>query len=147
MYLQSGSLATTFSDMSEGSLAPIALTALTLRTYSLSGTMPSSALYFKSLIGREFTLIHFSVPASQSSMLYPMIGLPPFFSGGFQAIEMCFRLASVTCKSRGGEGAPARMGERKECYKTVWHSCSMKKVHSRLQLPECLSYHGTSHAC
>lgn len=104
--LQSGSLAKTFSEISDGSLAPIALTALTRRIYSLSGIIPSSALYFRSLIGRELILIHFSVPAGHASTWYPMIGLPPFFSGGFQAMEMWFLLASVTCSSRGGDGGP-----------------------------------------
>lgn len=109
LFLQSGSLATTFSEMSDGSLAPTALTALTLSTYSLSGTTPSSTLHFRSLIGRELIRIHFSVPASHISTLYPIIGLTPFFSGGFQAMQMWFRPASVTCKSWGGEGGPAEM--------------------------------------
>lgn len=108
VFLQSGSLATTFSEISDGSLTPMALTALTLRTYSLSGTTPSSTLNFKSFIGRELTLIHFSVPTGHISTWYPIIGLPPFFSGGFQAMSMCFLPASVTCRSRGGEGGPEK---------------------------------------
>lgn len=65
---QSDSLAKTFSEMSEGSLMPTELMALTLKIYSFSGTTPSSTRYFSSFTGRELTLIHFSVPASHISM-------------------------------------------------------------------------------
>lgn len=67
-FLQSESLAKTFSEMSDGSLSPTAFTALTLRMYSFSGTTPSSTRYFRSFTGRELTLIHFPVPASHISM-------------------------------------------------------------------------------
>lgn len=105
-FLQSESLAKTFSEMSDGSLSPIALTALTLRMYSFSGVTPSSTRYLSSFTGREFTLIHFSVPASHISMWYPLTGAPPSVCGGFQAIARKSRLAPVTCNSMGGDGMP-----------------------------------------
>lgn len=104
---QSDSLAKTFSEMSEGSLTPTALMALTRRMYSFSGTMPSSTRYLSSLTGRELTLIHFSVPARHISTWYPVTGQPPSLCGGFQAIDRKSRLAPVTCSSTGGDGMPA----------------------------------------
>lgn len=108
--LQSESLAKTFSEMSEGSLTPTELMALTLRMYSFSGMIPSSTRYFSSFTGRELTLIHFSVPASHISMWYPLMGQPPSCCGGFQEIDRKSLLAPVTCSSMGGDGTPVEGG-------------------------------------
>lgn len=100
------SLATTFSEISRWLTDSNSIDSSPLSTYSLSGTTPSSTLNFKSFIGARINSHPFLSAYWTHFNMVSHNRTSPFFSGGFQAMAMCFLPASVTCRSRGGEGGP-----------------------------------------
>ncbi|OCT63660.1 hypothetical protein XELAEV_18044759mg [Xenopus laevis] len=87
-----------------GSDSPAELTALTLNLYFLSslrfGTTHSQV---GNNLSGSLTFFQSEVPSSCISTMYPLIGLPPSFSGRFHARVILDLVLSLTS---GHDGAP-----------------------------------------